>query len=188
MSLDSFVDNFASLDFAIKTCIESRLTLPSLVLIYSAMDIVASLERQPGDGIGHTFKAWVDRYALKARPLSVTSTDLYSARCAVLHTLTADSDLTRAGKARKICYAWGSGDPIELQEAIRRAAGVDAAVLHIEDLRWALLDGLHLWYTDIHSDSARFKVVEAAAATWFINVPKDHIKRYLEKTDPGPAS
>ena len=102
MSIKSFIENTAALDFAIKSCIEAGLILPALVLIYAGMDIMASLERQPSESVGPSFRAWVDRYALEGRQLPATSMDLYAARCGILHTLTTDPDPARAGKARRI--------------------------------------------------------------------------------------
>ena len=184
MSIDSFIKNVDDLDFAIKTCIESRIVLPALVLIYTGMDIVASIERKPGEKVGPSFTSWVERFLLKARPLPCTSTELYAARCGILHTLTPESDFSRSGKARPIVYAWGSGTPPDLEEAARRMAISDMVILHIEDLRWAFLEGTKLWFQDIHSDTARLNTVEAATNRWFVNVPKEIVGQYLQFTDP----
>lgn len=183
MSIDSFIKNLTDLDLAIKTCVEARLVLPALVLIYTGMDIVASIERKPGDKVGPSFTFWVDRYVLKDRQLPCTSIELYAARCGILHTLTPESDLARAGKARHIVYAWGSGAPLDLQKAARRMA-TDIVVLHIEDLRWAFLEGTKLWFQDIHSDTARLNMVETATNRWFVNVSKEIVGQYLQFTDP----
>jgi hypothetical protein len=161
--------------------------VPALLLIYAAMDILASIERQPSDKVGPSFTSWVKRYALKARPLLCTPTELYSARCGILHTLTPESDLVRAGKARRIVYAWGSAAPPDLQEAARRQTRSDIVVLHIEDLRWAFLEGTKLWFQEIHSDTARLNIVEAATGLWFVNVSKEVVGKYLQFTDPKPA-
>jgi len=187
MSIDSFIKNVADLDLAIKTCIETRLDLPALVLIYAGMDIVASLERRVGDKIVTSFISWLERYALKAHPLPCTSSEHYSARCGILHTLTLESDFTRAGKARRIVYAWGSATPADLQEASRRMAKSDIVVLHIEELRWAFLEGTKLWFQDIHNDTERLNIVEKATDFWFVNMLKDVVKQYLLITNPKPT-
>jgi len=187
LSIDNFINNAADLDLAIKTCIEARLVLPALLLIYAGMDIVASIERLPGNRVGQSFISWVKRYALKARPLPCTSTELYAARCGILHTLTPESDLVHAGKARRIVYAWGSAAPPDLQETARRMARSDIVVIHVEDLRWAFLEGTKLWFEDVHTDTARLSSVEKTLGLWFVNVSKEVIEQYLQFTDPKPA-
>jgi hypothetical protein len=185
--IDSFIENAAGLDFAIKTCIEARVILPALVLIYAGMDIVASIEHLPGDRVGQSFTSWVEHYALKAHPLPCTSTELYSARCGILHTLTPESDLVRAGKARRIVYAWGSADAHDLQETADRMVRSDIVVLHVEDLRWAFIEGTKLWFQEIHTDTARLSSMEATLSLWFVNVSKDIVAQYLRSTDPKPT-
>jgi hypothetical protein len=61
---------FAVLE-AIDDCLENRRHMPALVLLYSAIDAVASLERQPGEGTKAAFTRWVDAHMLKAFPPSL---------------------------------------------------------------------------------------------------------------------
>jgi len=90
---------------AINSCEANKFVLPALMLIYSGIDILASLERRKGEGTKASFTRWVDEYLLKAVSLPCTSLELYAARCGILHTLTPESDLSRKGKAREVGYA-----------------------------------------------------------------------------------
>src|SRR4051812_2144145 len=109
MSAQALAQNMMTLGAGIEACLEKKLQLPTLVLLYTAIDVAAWLSNDdPTARVGKRFMAWVDQYLLKAKPLPCTSADLYAARCGVVHTLTADSDLSDQGKARRICYAWGS--------------------------------------------------------------------------------
>jgi len=105
--LETLIKNLDGLDEAVVRCLGARLILPALSLLFVGIDIVASLERQPGEGMKASFTRWVEQYLLPARPLGCTSIELYAARCGILHTFTAESDLSRTGKARKLYYAWG---------------------------------------------------------------------------------
>ena len=86
--------------------------LPShaLVQIYAAIDTAGLLADDSKDrASSKTFCAWVDQYLIKQDGINFTSIDLWSARCAVLHTFTTSSDLSRAGEARELVYYQDSG-------------------------------------------------------------------------------
>jgi ribosomal protein S20 len=51
------------------------------------------------------FKEWVDTYLLPNSRLGCTSSDLYSARCGLLHSNNAESELSRGGDASEIYYS-----------------------------------------------------------------------------------
>ena len=87
MSMQSFYQNLKTLFLAIETCIQDKRILPALMLIYSGVDILASLEQ--GKSTRSSFIKWVDEYLLKAHSFPCTSLELYAARCGILHTLTA---------------------------------------------------------------------------------------------------
>jgi hypothetical protein len=93
---------------AIVYCYENELLMPCLVLLYSGIDVAASLEPSAGKGVGERFEKWVERYMLKGRSLPCTARELYAARCAVVHTFTPNSNLSKTGKARVIGYAFGN--------------------------------------------------------------------------------
>jgi hypothetical protein len=109
--------NLSELEAGIRMSLENQLHLPALVLLYSAIDICSWLASDdPNAKVGERYMRWVDQYLLKAKPLHSTSTDLYAARCGLLHTLTPDSRLSDTGKARLLCYVWGDRDPEALHK------------------------------------------------------------------------
>lgn len=62
---------------------------------------------------GKTFKYWVNQYMLASDLLECDAEDLWGARCAVLHTHTSASDLSKAAKVREIQYVSGPpGHPV----------------------------------------------------------------------------
>lgn len=91
MSEQALYKDLVLVGSGIEACIEKNLTLPSLILIYSAIDTAGWLDSDERDATRRSFTDWVDRYLLSVRPLRCSSMDLYAARCGVFHTLTADS-------------------------------------------------------------------------------------------------
>jgi hypothetical protein len=76
------------------------------VLLYATIDALAwlSLPAEKAKTVRWDFKQWVETYLLPNSRLGCTSSDLYSARCGLLHSNTAESELSRGGEASEIYY------------------------------------------------------------------------------------
>jgi len=83
-----------------------RSPFPALILLYSSLDIISSLNRPTHqlDTGKKVFMDWVDDYMLCGSTQKCCSADVYAARCGIVHTLSLDSLLSRVGKARRISY------------------------------------------------------------------------------------
>ena len=127
---------------AIKTCIASKLTHPALVLIYTGIDFVASINRPAfkTDVDRQDFISWVDNFMDCSR-LGVNGLDLYAARCGVVHTYSPDSKLSRDGKAKRIMYAWGNKKPDD-QNALLKKLGYSEVFVKLETLYDVFVQGL----------------------------------------------
>jgi hypothetical protein len=62
---------------------------------------------------------------LQGTPLPCTGRELQAARCAVVHTFTPDSNLSKGGKARVIGYAYGKAGVKKLERRSCRTSGVE---------------------------------------------------------------
>ena len=162
-------------------------TLPALILIYACLDILASLQRQEGEGNRKAFVRWVDSYLLPDPKLKCTALDLYAARCAILHTLTPDAELTRKGEARRIVYAWGQGEADKLVEASRRL-GYDHAAIHIGELHERTKAAAARFLETVEKDPVLVQTVERAARQWLLDVSTTGIDLLLERTGGWPAA
>src|ERR1017187_9539045 len=100
--VQTLIKNLDGLDDAVGRCLDARLILPALSLVFAGIDIVASLERDASEGTKAAFTKWADRSLPRPKSLPCPSLDLYPAHCEIRHTATAESDLSRTGKARKI--------------------------------------------------------------------------------------
>ncbi|HDY7429420.1 TPA: hypothetical protein RQJ38_004552 [Vibrio vulnificus] len=81
----------------------------ALTIIYSTIDACGLLDAPDfqDKATGNTFKSWVNKYMLEDDALECNADDLWGARCAVLHTHTSTSDLSKANKVREIQYISG---------------------------------------------------------------------------------
>lgn len=144
--------------------------MPALILLYSAIDIVSSLDRAGNKGRDR-FIRWVDTYLLPGTSLKCTAFEIYAARCGVVHTMTSESDLSLSGKHRKIWYAWGNRTADELARMIDQIGRAKEGVaVHISELYEAFLNGAEKWAAEVKADSQRRLVVERQGQKWFVNI------------------
>ncbi|HCH2845197.1 hypothetical protein NOK91_24570 [Vibrio parahaemolyticus] len=81
----------------------------ALTIIYSTIDACGLLDAPDSQekATGSSFKSWVNKYMLEDESLECNADDLWGARCAVLHTHTSTSDLSKANRVREIQYISG---------------------------------------------------------------------------------
>ncbi len=135
-----------------------------LIILYSAIDTMAWVGLSSGDITRKGFKDWVNHYLLPGTPLRCTADDLYSARCALLHSHTAESSDTSKGTARQIWY-YGKGKSEEfLLEQI--GGRTDIVAVRVVDLILAFGDGAFRHIEDIAKDPERSRVALERATKW----------------------
>ena len=158
---------------AIELCMSKKITTSSLILLYSGMDILGWLEYGDSLRSGQRFRNWVETYILPLPDSSCNSTDLYGARCGLVHTFTPYSDLSKKGKARKILYAWGTSEIHDLNEMIDLANMNEYAPVKIEALIIAFRNGIKSFLSDLQETPEKAKVVYVRAASFFKNMSEE---------------
>lgn len=155
MSKEALQENILSHLRAIDLCLKQHHRMPALILVYSGIDIFSSLMRpiEKEDATRQDFIAWVEKYLHGNENISCDAIDLYAARCAVIHTYTATSSLSRNNKAKEIAYSWGNRTPESLQNIIDTTSIENVAVIHIESLAAALRKGVAQFLQDINNDN-----------------------------------
>lgn len=89
----------------IDLCLGEKLVIPALTLLYSAIDVLGFLRSDQASANRDTFIGWVEAYMVGfLNTKGIRGIDLYSARCGIIHTGQAPSDLVKSGKAREIWY------------------------------------------------------------------------------------
>jgi hypothetical protein len=129
----NFYKNYFQIFRSIELCIENKLILPALTLIYIGIDTFAWVAY--GDIATKTrFVRWVENYMYKAKKLWPRPIDLYAARCAILHTLTPYSDLSKSKQAIPLAYAWGNAETEGLERNIETLMPDQLSCVHLNDL------------------------------------------------------
>ena len=155
---------------AIDLCLQGKLYIPGLLLIYAGFDGMAWLERPQGqyDVKQADFVKWVENYLLPNSELKCSSVDLYAARCGLLHTGTATSSRTRSGHARKMFYTIG-----EKGEALFQLTLNDKKLpvfVEVHKLADALVSGIARFQEQIKADASLAELVYTRARDYFSEV------------------
>jgi len=92
----------------------------TLVVVFSAIDTCGLLDAPPSqdEATGDSFKTWVKKYLLGRPGIDFNEIDLWAARCAVLHTFTSESKLSKGGQARELQYYSGDKASSHIQQFI----------------------------------------------------------------------
>jgi hypothetical protein len=139
----------------IESCVNAMCVMSALTLIYSAIDAIAGLARDldKKENDGGDFKAWVGLYYLPSLTASITSQDLWAARCGIVHAYSPHSGLSHSGDVRILIYRWRHAhrpdDPI-LANYEKQA---NATVLEIESLVEAFNRATELFSQRIETDA-----------------------------------
>ena len=118
-----------------------------LVVVYSTVDTLGLLHA-PSTQVsasGPSFKTYASAYLLPGSALECSAVDLWSARCAVLHSYSSESDLTRSGTAKEIQYYTGDKSTEHARRFVELTKVVDGGrsiAVHISDLLVAFLQSL----------------------------------------------
>ena len=183
MSRKSYREFVTQLSDSIDFLMQKESCMPSLILIYSGIDTMAWLNRDKTheDNDRTDFKNWVDNYLLPDSGLNCSAIDLYAARCAILHSYTAQSLLSRAGKARKIYYVWGSTAGDELQKYIDLSYESGKTIaLSINMLNEAFKTGVKRFTRALNKNSSLSKLVSKRSDKFLVSIPSETIDNQFQ--------
>jgi hypothetical protein len=175
-------NNMLLLASGIEACLEKKFNSSALILIYSGIDTVGWLDSNEEFATKRSFTNWVDTYLLKVKPLACSSLDLYAARCGLLHTFTPESQLRSSGKARYICYAWGTAAVQDLKRTLELTNNSDkCVVVHVNDLVEAWQSGVLCFCEELDKDPDRKSKVCKKADRFFAELGLDTISNILSR-------
>ncbi len=134
--LDELVNGQRGILRGIEVCLRDECLVSGVALIFSGIDSLAALTRstEAASTSRRVFLRWVEKYLLPGSPLACSPTDLYAARCGVLHTHSPRSDLQRRGEARPLVYEWRHGPGADATVPLEP----EAIVIQVEALHDAL--------------------------------------------------
>lgn len=189
MAGESIAQKIDSFFKAIELCASSRFRVPTLILLYSVIDIVSWLHSND-QSVKTRFTIWVEKYLLPGSKLTCSSLDLYAARCGVVHTSSSESDLSKMGKAKQIFYAWAPSHVSELETLIKLKATLaerlgtiekeDIIAVQFEDLLAATRHGIEQFDRDLSQADEPTKVaVNTKAARFFGDVSSKDVTEMI---------
>ena len=154
----AIVARFNDFTICIKMLLDAGHTLPALVLLYSAIDVFASLvrpETEPDTNGGH-FKKWAEDYMIGPSRLLIGSEDLWGARCGLLHTHGPSSRGSRQGKAREVAYyrarALTPDMQRDLESKLKSVWTRGQVPVDVDVLYGAFEDGVCRFFADVQRD------------------------------------
>jgi hypothetical protein len=147
---------------AVNACSEAKAHLGAAMLLYAGIDGLAWLSRPTTapDVRPEDFKTWVRDYLLPDSGLACSDEDLYSARCALLHTQTAESRASRSGQAKPLWYGVDKG---QAYVPVMASSPLLAELIELKDLLGAFQSAMERFLRAIETDaSLQARVLERA--------------------------
>jgi len=143
-----------------------------LILIYCGIDAMSYLDMPPSQEEVHAndFIQWAERYlspSLKNQATQITGGELYSARCAVVHTYTVESRKTKSGSTRAIGYVVGGGQSIIWNAKV----APNLVLLRLETLRDAFFTAIDRFLTEGYADKQKQPILETRLRNLLNTIP-----------------
>ena len=176
--MENFYKNYYQMFNGIELCINQKLQLPALTLIYSTIDSLSWLAYGDIGGNKVQFTKWVDEYMDNEKLLDITSLDLYSARCAIIHTLTPNSKRSNKKEASVLCYAWGDANRSLGEKSIEKSGINGLKIIHINDLFESLKIGT-LKFTK--NDNLNKNTLDRMTQH-YTNISKEELNKFIKLT------
>ena len=182
--MDKLFKNYFQLIQATNDCVNNHMIIPSLVLIYSAIDSASWLASEtPKEEVGSRFKKWVNTWMLHSGKLKCSAEELYAARCGVLHTLTPNSTLSEKKGVRIIAYSWGKAKQDKLEESISALSMSHNTVsVHLEDLFCCFREGFADYLDYVFSNDEVKEKFLSKSGQHFENMEIEKMDEFLEIT------
>jgi hypothetical protein len=142
----------------IRVSIDNDCFGPAVILILSGIDAMAyiSMPASQEDVTKNDFVRWADRYIKFPCSEQLSGWDLYGARCAMLHSYGAVSDLSRKGKCRQVGYMDKSVPEVCFNPSISK----DLVLVSIPALADAFFSGIDKFLVDLFADEGKRPIAE----------------------------
>ena len=173
MSKQAFEDVISELLKTIKLCIKEKSYRTCLILIYSGIDTMGwlYLPKNKLDSDRESFTIWVRKFFLPNSGLMCNETDLYAARCGLVHSNTAEARLIREGEAKRICYAYGTKKVADLRKLLDSIGKYSDIPVKIEELFNAFQSSINCFKQHLLNHPEKAKVVYERADKLLVKFP-----------------
>jgi hypothetical protein len=161
---------------ALTTLVRANHYSHALILLYSGIDALAWASLPSGDVTRSDFCNWVNQYMDPQSSLGCSSEDLYAARCGMLHSSTAESKLSREGRASELWYVT-SPHSIPKLDAHRQEVGSRAKVVYFTALVSAFAEGVMRFSDDLMADAKRQAAADERMGRWLRFMPMNSVQQ-----------
>ena len=149
-----------------------------LILIYCGIDSMAylSMPAVQTEVRKEDFVQWANQYlcpSLSNGIVSVTGDDLYGARCAVVHTFTSESRMTRNGSAKIIGYQYGGG----LTTFFDPKVEPNMMLIRLEDFRDIFFNAIDKFLMETYAVQGKQPTLETRLKKLLTTVPYSSLKK-----------
>lgn len=143
----------------IRIALEHGCLRAAVILTYAGIDAMAFLGMPANqeDVTRQHFVDWADRYVRFPGPEQLSGLELYGARCAMLHSYSLHSALTRAGKCRTLGYMDRSEPPLRSMPEKHP----HLVLVSVPGLVEAFFGGIDRFLIDLFADRESAAVAEA---------------------------
>jgi hypothetical protein len=146
------------------------------ILLYSAIDALAWASLPSGDVTRSDFCNWVSRYLDPQLSLGCSSDDLYAARCGMLHSSTAESKMSREGRASELWYVT-SPHSIRILDAHRQGVASQAKIVYFTALVSAFAEGAMRFSDGLAADPKRQVAADGRMQRWLRFLPINSVQQ-----------
>ena len=162
---------YAGIKKGIQTMLDAGCYGSAVILVYAGIDAMAFLG-MPEDQEDVTSKdsmTWADRYLKFPCKEQPTPTDLWCARCGMLHNYSSFSRLSRESKCRNIGYV------DESKPEVMSDPGVPTLILiSVKGLADAFFRGLDQYMIDLFANQKSAAMAEKRFGKLIHSMPVDH--------------
>src|SRR5262249_28693725 len=150
-------------------CLDGRLKVPGLALIYTAIGLMGRLDRPGGSAaLGPCFTGWAETYLLPGSGLACTAPELFAARCDLLDGDTPDVGRPSGGGVRRVCFAWDEGSAEHMREVINKGGlQQELVAVNTRGLYAALVAGVERFHASLGADPERAGVVYGRVGVFY---------------------
>lgn len=156
---------YGGLKKGIQLSVENNCYASAVILILSGIDSMAYLNMPESqtDVKPSDFIEWADRYIQFPCSEKLTGSDLYGARCAMLHSYGVVSKMSRNGKCRMVGYMSESIPEIRYNPSIDK----NLVLVSVPALAQSFYKGIDQFLVDLFANKYKAKVAEERLK-WFI--------------------
>lgn len=149
----------------IEVAIKNNCLASAVILILSGIDSMAFLDMPVSqtDVTKNDFIKWADRYIKFPCTEKLTGTDLYGARCAMLHSYGVVSRMSRNGVCRMVGYMSESVPEIRYNSEINE----DLVLVSVPALASAFYEGIDEFLVNLFANDKKAQIAEKRL-NWFV--------------------